>query len=122
MRGFNPGLSTFVRAVLGLQMDKGKELQAFPWEQRPLPPEQLRYAAADAAVMLDCHAHLARCGVRMPPTTRAAKAKRGSQLHSPANSRPDFDPSTPVDFLWVPLWSITGRPNIPASRLPLRPP
>ncbi|CAL5220190.1 g2162 [Coccomyxa viridis] len=44
------GLSGIVEAQLGLSLDKS--LQCSSWGSRPLGPEQLQYAALDAAVLL----------------------------------------------------------------------
>ena len=52
-----PGLSGLVQAQLGLPLDKS--LQCSAWGGRPLAPEQLRYAATDAAVLLALLASLA---------------------------------------------------------------
>ncbi len=46
----SPGLSGIVEAQLGAALDKAQQCSA--WGRRPLTPEQLRYAAADAACLL----------------------------------------------------------------------
>ena len=45
-----PGLSGLVAAHLGAPLDK--TLQCSGWEDRPLAPPQVAYAAADAVVLL----------------------------------------------------------------------
>ncbi|CAE8637528.1 unnamed protein product, partial [Polarella glacialis] len=49
--GKMPGLRRVSEALLGLTLDKS--LQCSDWDQRPLSSEQLSYAAADAAVLLE---------------------------------------------------------------------
>lgn len=56
--GFSsPALGTLVARVLGLTLPKADRLT--DWLRRPLRPEQLTYAAADVAHLLELHALLA---------------------------------------------------------------
>lgn len=55
-----PGLRAVTEAFLGCTLDKS--LQCSDWDARPLSPEQLRYAAADAAVLLDIAKAMGACG------------------------------------------------------------
>lgn len=111
VRGTVPGMSAVVEAVLGLRMDKSKRLQVYPWEQRPLPEEQLLYAACDAAAALDCFLYLRERAVAMPPTCLLTPVKKRST--AAAESRTDLDLSAPVDFLF------SGVFLSPASRAQL---
>jgi hypothetical protein len=48
-RKFQPSLSSVVRRVCGLPLDKGQQMS--DWGERPLTREQLQYAAVDAHVL-----------------------------------------------------------------------
>ncbi|CAJ1399841.1 unnamed protein product [Effrenium voratum] len=50
-KGHTPGLGKLCELYLEKHLDKS--LQCSDWDQRPLSAEQIRYAAADAAVLLD---------------------------------------------------------------------
>eukprot|EP00933_Yihiella_yeosuensis_P017048 TRINITY_DN14350_c1_g5_i1.p1 TRINITY_DN14350_c1_g5~~TRINITY_DN14350_c1_g5_i1.p1 ORF type:complete len:817 (-),score=160.47 TRINITY_DN14350_c1_g5_i1:271-2376(-) len=50
-KGYQPGLKTVTEAWLGVTLDKTQ--QCSDWDKRPLSAEQLRYAAADAVVLID---------------------------------------------------------------------
>lgn len=52
-------LKKAVQANLGLGLDK--TCQRSNWDRRPLTREQLQYAAADAAVLLDLHSKWLLC-------------------------------------------------------------
>lgn len=50
-KSVTPGLKAVAAAILGVTLDKRE--QCSDWDRRPLTSSQLRYAAADAAVLLD---------------------------------------------------------------------
>ena len=65
-------LQYIAKKVLGLRMRKDKRLQAFDWETRPLPTDQLRYAAADAVVLVHMYRRLGISPLTRIPVTRAS--------------------------------------------------
>jgi len=50
-RAFTPGLKSVAATYLGVSLDKHE--QCSDWHRRPLTESQLKYAAADAAILLD---------------------------------------------------------------------
>eukprot|EP01105_Mastigella_eilhardi_P024991 TRINITY_DN6646_c0_g1_i1.p1 TRINITY_DN6646_c0_g1~~TRINITY_DN6646_c0_g1_i1.p1 ORF type:complete len:1877 (-),score=388.06 TRINITY_DN6646_c0_g1_i1:133-5763(-) len=76
-----PSLNAVARLVLCADLHKCKELQASDWECRPLSQDQLQYAAADVAVLLDIYDAL-----EASPALFAASRVLQRQIAAPAQS------------------------------------
>lgn len=92
LRGRLPSLADFVKTVLGIDMQKEKNLQNGDWTTRPLPENMVEYAAEDAAVVLSVYNYLRDHGVKMPTSDLLSMRSKGGQI----KANPDYDPSIPV--------------------------
>ena len=93
------GLSGIVEGQLGMRLDKG--LQCSSWGLRPLSPEQLHYAALDAAVLLMLldsiiAAALPSTGDPSLPPHGDPRARHSSAAKAPL-AESDFDASSSAD-------------------------
>lgn len=90
-----PSLYSAVYALLGIKMNKSKELQAGDWNQRPLSDEQIEYASNDVTILFKLYDKLQ--GITMLP-------KKNIELtdikHTKNKKNDDFDINTPVKLLY----------------------
>jgi hypothetical protein len=99
---------------LGLQLDKSE--QRGDWSRRPLGPEQLRYAALDAACTLLLYEHQTARGLRGDYQLR--DQTRGRQHSLPLSDAPRFAPSfTPLADPAEPESAATDALSAPALAL-----
>ena len=99
-----PSLYSAVYALLGIKMNKSKELQAGDWNKRPLSDEQIEYAANDVTILFKLYDKLQQLCYKSSETSTIMIPKKNIELtdikHPKNKKDDDFDINTPVKILY----------------------